>query len=361
MAGFHHMLFNFASAAAAPLVLSKTLAFFGSTATTAPVYVYEWIPDTGFGTRLADGSNTTTVNGLDVMRINNAGTMLGVVSGSSPFVHVFPITSSGIGTKFSNPGTPPTGSGRNIGFSPDGSAVAVAHATSPAITAYPISPAGFGTKYANPATALPTGTNNSAQWTPAGNEIATSGSTAPRVAVYNWNNGFGTRQTNSFTESSIAMQSGSWNSTGTKFITGGGAAANYGPLVFDHTVGSGFSGGGGPASPIPNTIYAARFNPTDDVMSVAHSGTPFISAYQWNNSSGMGTKYNNPAVLPGNYTTAAPFSVSGTDMIVAVTSNPPGATAYKWSTVSGFGTRYANPATVTGFSTRGGAVQGFYS
>jgi hypothetical protein len=361
MAGFTHMMFNFASAAAPAPVLSKTLAFFGSTATTAPVYVYEWQPDVGYGTKLANGPNTTAVNGNDVMRTNNAGTMLGVVSGSSPYVHVFTIDSSGIVTKFSNPATLPTGSGRNIGFSPDGNNVAVAHGTSPYITAYPISPSGFGTKYANPATALPVSTNYSAQWTPAGNEIAFSGGTAPRVGVYNWNNGFGTRQTNSYSESSIAMQSGSWNSTGTKFITGGGASGNYGPLVFDHAVGSGFSGYSAPASQITGTVYAARFNPAKDVISVAHSTTPFISAYQWNDSSGIGTKYNNPAVLPGNYTTAAPFSVSGTDMIVAVTSNPPGATAYKWSTATGFGTRYSNPATVTGASTRGAAVQGFYS
>jgi hypothetical protein len=355
MAGIQNMMFNIAQAQ----VLTTTLTFFGSTGTTAPVAVYQWIPDTGWGTKLADGSNTTTVNGLDVMRVNNAGTMLGVVSGNSPFIHVFPITSAGIGTKFANPASLPPGAGRNVGFSPDNNNIAIGGANVPQIAAYPISLSGFGTRYANPATALPTGTNNSSQWTPAGNEIATTSSTAPRVNVYNWNNGFGTRQTNSYTEASISVQAGSWNTTGTKFVTGGGTSGNFGPLIYDHAVGSGFSVVNSAASQISGSIYSARFNPTNNVVSITHSTTPFISAYQWDNSTGMGTKYGNPAVLPTNFTTAAPFSVSGTDMIVAPTAINP--LAYKWTNASGFGTRYSNAATSVSSSFRGGALQGFYS
>jgi hypothetical protein len=309
---------------------------------------------------LANGANTTAVTGNDVMRTNSAGTMLGVVSGSSPYVHVFTINSSGIGTKFSNPATVPTGLGRAVGFSPDGTNIAVGHTTSPFITAYPISGTGFGTKYANPSTLPPT-TNYTAQWTPAGNEIAITGGSVPRAAVYNWSNGFGTRQTNTFTEASIAMQPGSWNSTGTKLITGGGAAGNYGPLVFDHAAGSGFSGYSAPGSQVSGTIYAARFNPANTAINISHSTTPFISAYQWNDATGIGTRYNNPSPLPAAYTTGSGFSPSGTDIISAMTTSAQGTVAYKWSDASGFGTKYSDPATGPGANTRGAAVQGFYS
>jgi hypothetical protein len=106
-------------------------------------------------------------------------------------------------------------------------------------------------------------------------------------------------------------------------------------------------------------VYAVRFNPTNTAMSAGHSITPFISAYQWNNTSGLGTKYGNPASLPPNFATTAPFSVSGTDLIVSATTTLP--IAYKWTDASGFGTRYSNASPAMSSSFRGGALQGFYS
>jgi hypothetical protein len=46
--------------------------------------------------------------------------------------------------------------GYGAAFSPSDDAIAVAHFSSPFVTAYPWSTSGFGTKYSNPAT-LPTG------------------------------------------------------------------------------------------------------------------------------------------------------------------------------------------------------------
>ena len=81
---------------------------------------------------------------------------IAVAHSTSPFITVYPWSSSGFGSKFSNPATLPTGSGQRVAFSPSGNAVAVAHGNSPYITAYPWSSSGFGTKFSNPAT-LPTG------------------------------------------------------------------------------------------------------------------------------------------------------------------------------------------------------------
>ena len=69
----------------------------------------------------------------------------------SPFVTAYP-WSSGFGTKYTNPGTLPAGTGRSVAFSAND--IAIAHDTSPRVTAYPWS-SGFGTKYTNPGT-LPT-------------------------------------------------------------------------------------------------------------------------------------------------------------------------------------------------------------
>jgi hypothetical protein len=75
---------------------------------------------------------------------------------TSPYITAYPWSSSGFGTKFTNPATLPTGSGNAVAFSGDGTAIAVAHVNSPYITAYPWSSSGFGTKFTNPTT-LPTG------------------------------------------------------------------------------------------------------------------------------------------------------------------------------------------------------------
>ena len=75
-----------------------------------------------------------------------------VAASLTPFVAAYP-WSAGFGTKYSNPGTVPTGNGNNAAFG--ASDIAVAHVTTPFVSAYPWS-AGFGTKYSNPGT-LPGG------------------------------------------------------------------------------------------------------------------------------------------------------------------------------------------------------------
>lgn len=341
--------------------VSKILLFAGSTATTAPVYVYEWLPDVGFGTKLANGPNTTAISGYDTMTTNSAGDRLGVASGNSPRVHVFAISRDGVGTKFSDPATLPTGLGRNVNFSPSGDAVILGHGTSPYISAYPLTAGGFGTKYANPAT-LPTTTGAGAAWTPAGTELAVVQGNVPRFSAYYWSSstGFGTRQTNSYSELSIAPYSGTWSSDGSKFISGGSQSGNYGPLVASHTYGAGFSSLSLAASQIPGTVYATRINKAETAIVLGHSTTPFMSAYQWSNSAGVGTRYANPTSLVTNYSTAMCFSPSGTDVVGAITVSTIGVAAYKWTDAGGFGTKYNDPATGTGANTRGAALQPFY-
>ena len=78
---------------------------------------------------------------------------------TSPFISAYP-WSSGFGTKYADPATPPASTGNGVDFSPNGTDIAIAHNTTPFISVYPwTSGTGFGTKYANPAT-LPTGTGN---------------------------------------------------------------------------------------------------------------------------------------------------------------------------------------------------------
>ena len=82
-----------------------------------------------------------------------------------------------------------------------------------------------------------------------------------------------------------------------------------------------------------------NFSPNGNDIAIAHDVTPFITVYPW--SSGFGTKYSNPAILPTGNADDVEYSING-DTIAVTHANSPQITAYPWS-VSGFGTKYANP------------------
>ena len=76
-------------------------------------------------------------------------------------------------------------------------------------------------------------------------------------------------------------------------------------------------------------------------IAVAHTGSPYITAYPW--SSGFGSKYSNPSTLPTGTGLGVAFSPDGNDIAVGH-SGSPYITAYPWS--SGFGSKYSNPSTL---------------
>lgn len=84
---------------------------------------------------------------------------------------------------------------------------------------------------------------------------------------------------------------------------------------------------------------AIAFSPAGDAVVIAHSGSPFLSAYRWS-SAGFGEKYANPGTLPG----ASPFGISftptGSHLIASSIST---VVAYAWSSLTGFGTRQTGP------------------
>jgi hypothetical protein len=85
------------------------------------------------------------------------------------------------------------------------------------------------------------------------------------------------------------------------------------------------------------------FSPDGTNIAVAHDTSPFITAYPWS-VSGFGTKYTDPATLPTGTGNGVAFSPSGNDIAVAHNTTP-FISAYPWSG-SGFGTKYSNPATL---------------
>ena len=126
---------------------TSPLTFSGLSSGTS--YTFDVFALNSYGPSPSSGasSSVTPVAGYDIAVAHNA----------TPFVTAYPWSSStGFGTKYTNPATLPTNTSPGVAFSPAGDAIAVAHYTSPYVSAYPWSSSGFGTKYADPAT-LPTG------------------------------------------------------------------------------------------------------------------------------------------------------------------------------------------------------------
>ena len=160
------------------------------------VDAYRWSSATGFGTKY-NNPVTTPTGVANSVNFTPAGDAVAVVHQNSPYITAYPWTyASGFGTKYNNPSTLAPGNGEiseGVNFSPAGDAVAFAHGISPFVIAYPWNSAtGFGSKYSNPGT-LPTGDGSEAAFNNAGNVLAVSHSGSPAISVYQWSAGFGSK------------------------------------------------------------------------------------------------------------------------------------------------------------------------
>lgn len=127
-----------------------------SSSTERNSVAYEFYPGTGWGTKYTNMSVDEIAGspyGADLSWIQT-GSFTPVVSYSTtvtPYISSFTFTSGGWGSKISNPGTLPTGSGNGLSWNLNLD-VAVAHDNSPYVTTYPLSSSGYGTKYSDPGT-----------------------------------------------------------------------------------------------------------------------------------------------------------------------------------------------------------------
>ena len=228
---------------------------------------------------------------------------IAVAHETTPFITAYPWSGSGFGTKFSNPGTLPTGFGSDVAFSPFGDAIAVAHSTSPFITAYPWSSSGFGTKFANPGT-LTAGDGLGVAFSPSGDAIAVTSSSSPFINAYPWSSsGFGAKFANPGTLPAGVGNGVAFSPAGDAIAVAHGGAASpaaiTNPLAVYQWSSSGFGARFSGGSLARDTVgRAAAFNPSGDAVAVAYSNSsPYIAAYRWS-SSGFGAKFANPGTLP---------------------------------------------------------------
>jgi hypothetical protein len=143
-----------------------------------------------------------------------------------------------------------------------------------------------------------------------------------------------------------------WNSDDTVQISGQDGTNRANVRVLASTISfAGYGTNYAAPSPLPPIPYGISISSQNNAVALGDSGTPFINVYAWNNGTGWGTRFANPATLPTGATNNIKFSPSGNDLAVAHATTPR-ISVYPWSG-SGFGTKYANPATVpTGTATK---------
>ena len=99
-----------------------------------------------------------------------------------------------------------------------------------------------------------------------------------------------------------------------------------------------------PAPQLTNALSNdVNFSPSNDVIAVNVAGSPQIICYRWNDSTGFGTRYSNPSVIPPNTGQTVVFSPSGDAIVVGTGS---GVIAYPWNYSTGFGTNYTSPTLI---------------
>ena len=260
----------------------------------------------------------------------------------TPYVAAYGWSYLGWGSRFSDPATLPAGVSDGVGWLAS-SVVAVAHSTAPYITVYPWS-SGFGTKYANPATAVTT-TGRDVVFNPAGDVIAVAmNSGAMPFNSYVWSSGFGTK---------YADPTGSaYNGKGLAFHPDGDAVAvasgsngvGISAWAWSSGLGTKYS-----APAVPNGDgYTVDFNPAGNTLITSLRQSPYLSAWAWTSASGFGTKYSAAVSYPFASTYQGKFNQA--DDAIAISSSI--VRVYPFVVGTGFGTLQSTSGTTSG-STRG--------
>lgn len=258
------------------------------------VYSWPWSA-AGAGTRHTNVNNlSNTVYNIAVPKNdNNFVAIAGRQAGLYLTLHPFDDT-NGVGTRYPQPGTNPTGLAQGVAFHPTQQVVFTCFQASPYTRAYRYSSSGFGMAYSPPSPVV-----NYALYVnvhPAGDAVLIDGN------VYPWT-----------------------------------YAAGFGTKYAD------------PQTAIPGYVTMSLFSPDGTAVIFATTTAPYLHAYAWNSATGFGTKYPDPPTggLAGS-SNRIYFSPDG-GAIIATSSSLTGTVGlYKWST-SGFGsTMYTNSANVIG-------------
>ena len=274
--------------------ISKSNNLIGFAHSDSPyVSVYDFNVSTGIGTKYSNPGTLPPADQSSGIDFTGDVSAIGISSYSSPYINAYP-WSSGFGTKYSNPATAAGTQGNRVRFGRDGASIAIAGSGTPFLHAYPFNTStGFGTKYSNPAT-LPGAGGTGLAFTRAGDFIGISTEDSPYLAVYPWSSssGYGTKVSDPASGSGGRLNSIAWDQSDSVVV----AQANSPTPHAWAWSSSGFGTKYSSAPTLPDNGLDAKFNGDNTAIAIAHVASPYVSVYAW--SAGWGTKFTNPATLP---------------------------------------------------------------
>jgi len=347
MSGFLGM-FTYGGAATVP---SEYIAY-STSIVGRRVSAYPWSDSTGFGTIYSTTASINTLtNEASRLSFTKDNSLFSFSNTTSPYVHVWPWSSSGFGTKYANPTSAlsPTGAGTaGHTWTPATDAFLTINIASPnsAPQAWVWS-GGFGTKYANGANVAGLGAGISIN--AAGTQVVVSHAGSPYISMYPWASGFGTKYSNPATLPTGAPTSGTGPPNGVNVgfnpISNDVAIGHsVSPFITTYPVtGAGFGTKYADPSSLPvGTTDSLKFASTGTLLGAGSATSPFITVWNW--SSGFGSKYSNPTTLPTTATTSMDWSSTADSIVTAGNATTPYTSVYPWS--GGFGTKYSDPGTL---------------
>jgi WD40 repeat protein len=267
---------------------------------------------------------------------------------SLPGVYVWPVSAAGFGTRFSNPSTQIGGDrARSVKFNPTGTAVAVGSTGSPFVQVYAWDKTtGFGTKYSNPSGG-PYAQVFGIAWHPSANSIFFAVDDYPYVGAWEWSNstGFGNKYTNPSPASGRPVWArNTMHPAGTAYAQ---ANITYSPFINawpwnNPNFGTKYSA--------PSTVPTAEcqqmaFSPSGNYLAVAVGTDPAVLVYNWNSSTGFGSKFTDPTSRPSDAYGVAWTNAENAIAVSSYSTSSLYVAVWPWSS-SGFGTRYTSPSTL---------------
>lgn len=305
--------------------------------TTSPYISAYPFSTSGFGTKFSNPATalSTAGRGINFNRRGNylaAGANLGGAN-----INVYPWSTSGFGTAMGPYG--PTTRSQSIMWSPDDNDVAVTNgSSSPYFVVYPWSASGFGTKYADPST-LPSADGSMIAWSNNKTAVFLALRLSPYLQAYSWSNGWGTRYTDPATVGTSSSFYYMPKYTDTRiFGDSGGTAHSF--------VWSDSTGFGTRSTLSISNLAQVNPSPSGNFIVTSLSASPYSSAYPFTTS--FGTKYADPATLvtSASGTAGTPrVTFSQTETMIAMSlSGSPYIAAYNWS--NGWGTKFSDPSSL---------------
>lgn len=277
----------------------QAIAMGGYVHSFSMIVAYPWTLGTGFGTQynFPSGFGSNSANGL---AWNPAGTEITTASQSPPRTHSADFnyyTALPFGSARSAPTSGPADLALGCAYSSSGTYFAVAHAnnSAPRLWVTTMTSSGYGSKVSDPATS-PTSHARGVQFSYGDADIVSAGQGSPYIDAWAWSSGFGSKRSNPSSGPGSTARSVTFTPSGDTVF----CSEDSSPYIHAWAWSSGFGTKKSNPSSLPSGYpgYGEGIQVSDDetLVFMATYSSPYINVYDWNGN--FGTKYSNPSTLP---------------------------------------------------------------